>query len=760
MQHSELNPKLRRMGLRIIAAVTAAVCIAHFFAESARSDKIFVMPDITSAEINSNRYTQAERGIRVPNALTTDGFEKKLENEVLELWFRHATAGIRVVDKRSGYVWGTLAEDADSDLNDRWNTMAQSLVTLEYFDEGRNQNNLSLTDDGVFAEYDWQSDMMRCQVESFDAGIKFAFTVALEEDSLIFSLERDSISETGANKVKSLYFAPFLGCASEDKIDGYLLVPDGPGALIRFAPETRYVKPYEARVYGLDTSIESDVQSGDLRTTRTNDYMTDAQQVAVPLYGIVHGAGQNSFMGVAESGAEYASVLAYPAGVLTSYNWAAIRFDYRTLYTEPTSQDGSGIEKVQEAANEVSPRLRLTFFHGKEADYSGMAVAYRERLEQSGVFGGERIDAQIPLHLNVIGADVKKGLIFKGLSVLTTAGQAEQIVNDLRSDGVTNLTLTFEGWRKGGLNGGSYNGTAFERRLGGRSAFLSLRDAVTEQGGRFYLRLDPVTANEDQISLLQAPAVSLSGQQQKHVRLNNRILYNETYLLKPSLTETLVRRCLTRSDGFNFAFDKLGNSLYADYTRSKNVTRAEVLEALAGLWDSESDTVALSMPNQYLWGQTAEIYDFPVTNSQYTYETDTVPFLPIVLKGHIDYYAPYANQGFYSAYSILKMIEYGAYPSFIVSYAENMALYNTPLEDYFSLCFEDWRGMIGNVYRQVEEALSAVEGARIQRHTVLRSGIVQITYDNNVQIIINYTNTDYTDENLTVGAQGIAVRKL
>lgn len=759
MQHAKARSWARRAGGILVVAALTFACAAQPSAEVGRGSKPFLPPDTTTAEIGSNRHTHAESGETVANVLTTEGFQKKLENNALEIWFRDATAGIRVVDKRSGYVWGTLADDRDSELNDRWNTMAQSLVTLEYFDDSRNQKTLSLTDDSVFPEYAWQGNVLRCRVESLEDGIAFAFTMTLEEDSLVFALDKGSLKETGPNKVKSLYFAPFLGCALSDTVNGYLLVPDGPGALIRFAAETRYVKPYEARIYGPDTSVDTLVQSGDLKTTRTNDYMTEAQQATMPVYGIVHGAGQNALMGAAESGAEYAAVLAYPAGVLTPYHWATIRFDYRTLYTEPTSQDGSGIEKIQQEANPVSPRLRLTFFHGEEADYSGMAVAYRERLEHSGALGSERVDAQIPLQLNVVGADVKKGFLFKNLSVLTTAGEAEEMVDALRADGITNLTLTFDGWRKGGLHGGAYDGTAFEGRLGGRTAFLSLRDKVTQQGGRFYLKLDPVTANKDQISLLQAPAVSLSGQQQKRTRLNSRILYNESYLLKPSLTTALVERCFQRLDGFQFAFDKLGSQLYADYTRSKTITRTQALEALTGLWEPGSQTVALAMPNQYLWSRAAELYDIPVTNSQYTYETDTVPFLPIVLKGHIDYYAPHANQGFYSTYSVLKMIEYGAYPSFIVSHAANLALHNTPVEDYFSIHFGDWRATIGQVYRQVNDALSAVEGARIQRHTVLRAGIVRVDYDNGVQIVLNYTGTAYTDGALTVAAQSAAVRR-
>ncbi len=760
MRRSEKRPWCKRVALSLTAAGLLVALIAQSAAGAARKDKTFVMPDITSAEIASTRYTRAERGLAVPNRLTTEGFEKKLENGQLEVWFRAATAGVRVVDKRSGYVWGTLAADTDDDLNEVWNTMAQSLLTLEYFDESRNEKNLSLTDDDVLAEYDWQSDRLRCRVESFSTGLSFAFTMALEQDSLVFAVEDGSLSETGDCKVKSVYFAPFLGCARGDSLDGYLLIPDGPGALIRFAPETQYVKPYEAKVYGLDTGTDTYVQSGDLRTTRTNDYMTDAQQATVPLYGIVHGAGKNALLGVAEQGAEYAAVLAYPAGVLTPYNWATVRFDYRTLYTEPTSQDGSGIERVQETANAVSPRLRLTFFHGDEADYSGMAVAYRQRLEAQGALGSERVDAQIPLQLNVVGADVKQGLIFKGLSVLTTANQARQIVDDLRADGVHNLTLTYDGWRKGGLHGSAYNTVAFERRLGGKSAFLSLQKAVTQQGGRFYLRLDPVTATEDQISLLQAPAVSMSGQQQKRTRLNNQILYNETYFIKPSLTAAVVQRCFAKLPEFSFAFDKLGSCLYADYTRNRTVDRTQALQNVTALFGDDNPRAALAMPNAYLWGQAAEIYDFPLSNSQYTYETDTVPFLPILLKGHVDFYAPYANQGFYSVYGVLKMIEYGAYPSFIVSYASNLALNRTPVEDYFSIHFGDWRATIGQVYKQVDEALSAVEGAHITRHTAPQTGVAQITYDNGVQITVNYTNAAYTDGETTVAAQSASVRRV
>ena len=63
------------------------------------------------------------------------GFEKKCENDYLEIWFKEDIASIRVVDKRSGYVWGSLEEDTHEDLNDSLAAMANSICTIEYYDE-------------------------------------------------------------------------------------------------------------------------------------------------------------------------------------------------------------------------------------------------------------------------------------------------------------------------------------------------------------------------------------------------------------------------------------------------------------------------------------------------------------------------------------------------------------------------------------------------------------------------------------------------
>ena len=96
----------------------------------------YEISDTSSVEIASNRHTQPDINAEISNNLSTlSGFEKKCENEYLEIWFKEDIASIRVVDKRSGYVWGSLEKDSHEDLNDSLAAMANAICTVEYYDE-------------------------------------------------------------------------------------------------------------------------------------------------------------------------------------------------------------------------------------------------------------------------------------------------------------------------------------------------------------------------------------------------------------------------------------------------------------------------------------------------------------------------------------------------------------------------------------------------------------------------------------------------
>lgn len=170
---------------------------------------------------------------------------------------------------------------------------------------------------------------------------------------------QNTVKELKNNKLQSVWILPFLGTVKEDTTPGYMFVPDGSGALIRYNKKGTYTSVYDERVYGKDASVDGLSEAGDLIAKRNNDYMIDTPKATIPVYGVVHGANQNAYMAVIEEGAEYSSVYASPAGMVTDYNWVSSRFDYRQAYSYPVNKSGKTIMTTQDEAEAYNGRVTL-----------------------------------------------------------------------------------------------------------------------------------------------------------------------------------------------------------------------------------------------------------------------------------------------------------------------------------------------------------------------------------------------------------------
>ena len=721
----------------------------------------FVVPDSSALDVTSCRYTQAEEDDRKAENRLSDltGFEKKLESQGLAVYYSEETKGIRILNKETGYVWGGLPQAKPEDMNETWSAMANSILTIDYLNVNCQSNRASLGSSGTEAVFTWGEQEASCDVTFGAAGISLSFTMELSEDSLTIEVQRDSLRETGEFKLQSVWILPFLGTVREDETPGYILIPDGSGALIRYNKAGTYTSVYDERIYGKDVSVDELSVAGDLVAKRNNDYLTDTPGITMPVYGAVHGVDQNAYLAVVEEGAEHASVYASPAGMITAYNWGGARFDYRQAYSYPVNQSGKTIMTTQEEPLDFDSRITFYFMEQEEANYSAMAVRYRELLEESGALSGtERVDTQMPLYLHVMAGTVREGILFNGYNRLTTTEEAAGIVEDLKEGGITNLSVSYEGWQKGGIGGGKYGSAKADTGLGGESGLADLQTAVSENGGRFYLYVDPVSFNEDQARTASTAALSISRSYSAYTRSNLSLMYPTEYYAHPvRAAETLGELSEKYAD---YALDvaNLGNMIYGDYSRNDPVTRLQSQELFLQALEEVNTELLLETPNQYLWNQAGEYTNIPLKNSQYLFETDSVPFLQIVLKGSVDYYASYANQGFYNQTNRLKMVEYGAYPSFIVMAADNEMLIDTPLEDYFSLNYGDWSEVIREVCDYVGGALQEVEGSRIQAHEMLDTGVARVTYDNGKTIYVNYLNQEYvTEQGLVIPASDYLV---
>lgn len=720
--------------------------------------------DTTQYEVQTNRHTQYVEPQKAENLLSTEGFEEKANNGIISLWYHEDTEALRIVDLRSGYIWGCIDDKEEYGLNKKWANRASSMLYITYFNLKGKEESCALSENTFKPTYNWNKDGFTCKVSAKKLGISFAFSVKIEDDKLIFEMKDKSIKETGKSKLAQISFMSFMGSVYEDTIPGYIMVPDGSGALIRFQKTKAYQSGYSRKVYGRDMAIDKDTVASNLNGNRTDDYATEEKQLYLPLWGMVHGENQNGYLATIDSGELHAVINAIPAGAVNQtvrFTRAYTDFVYRSEYNKRVS-NSKVIAVPQEKLNEMNPILTFTFLAGEEANYSGMAKVYREKLLKEGVLtaSNSKTEGDIPMLVHTVGSEVKTGFLSNGLETLTTAEQAENILETLQKKGINKVSMILSGWNKGGYHGASYGDFRFEKRVGSKEELQQLQNRLEKQGGNFALVLNPVTANEDQININQDTALDATLDTMLETIPNKSLMYPTTYYIRHSLMKKTLEKSFEELRGFDLMLENIGKYLCSDYTVRDEVTRGEADKEIVTTLGKASQGLLLDGANFHLLKYAKALMDIPVSNSQYIYETDSVPFLQMVLRGSKEYYAPYANQGFYSNASMLKMIEYGAYPSFIVTGADNFSLNETPLENYFSLNYVDWEEKMEEVYEQVNGALKYVQGASMTLHNTEAEGVYCVSYDNGIKLYVNYNNEDFVTENgMSVPAGSYAVEE-
>jgi hypothetical protein len=171
------------------------------------------------------------------------------------------------------------------------------------------------------------------------------------------------------------------------------------------------------------------------------------------------------------------------------------------------------------------------------------------------------------------------------------------------------------------------------------------------------------------------------------------------------------------------------------------VSLGQSIELFQALLSDVTIKTALYDAYAYLWGHMDAYFDMPMYSSQYLTFSDTVPFIPIILKGSVDLYGSNANFYDYARDQLLRSIDYGVNLSFVVTQASSKQLQDTALRHIYTSRFEDMKPAIVTYYAFVNGALSFVQGQTIESRVVLQDGVVKIVYEDNTTIYVNYLHT-------------------
>jgi hypothetical protein len=137
-----------------------------------------------------------------------------------------------------------------------------------------------------------------------------------------------------------------------------------------------------------------------------------------------------------------------------------------------------------------------------------------------------------------------------------------------------------------------------------------------------------------------------------------------------------------------------------------------------------------------------------------------VPFLQIVLSGYIPAYSPALNFSSNIADDLLRLVDFGVYPSYFLSYDVTAKILNTQSNWIYTSSYAQWGDEIERTYQWLNDLLGPVEGQAIIARRAIVKGVMATTYANGKQIIVNYTDKPFSAGVISVGAKDAVIREV
>ena len=577
------------------------------------------------------------------------------------------------------------------------------------------------------------------------------------------------LQESEDGPLVAIDLLPFLGAVPyQADSQAYFVVPDGPGALVRVGGEQpSYRRQFSATSYGPNTY--SFAQPPERRTP-------------LAAFGVVHPDEGAGVLAVATLGAADTSIEAAIAPGPTSLSRVNFRLAYRRLSPFPRRK-GDFAEYFPEHRARGDRSVRYFFGAGEDADWVGMAQRLRRHLTE---------DRQVPrltgetaiasLRLRLVSGTTKPRLLGRRFVMVTTFGEAAEILAAFHGAGVTSVDLSLVGWGAGGYEGSLPKRWPPASKLGGPDGLRDLARDVHASGGRLYLEDDytlaflrnggffPLTDALIQPNLLPVTDLVASklvftfgsghelGARVPAELRTGRFLLNPLYAMERYVRRDVPRLAQLGVDGLELRW--AGELLLQSSGERWHLERGDYVQAwvqMLGMISGEMGAVAAQGGNDYVLGVADTITQFPLRGTNFLFANETVPFYPIATHGLVRLYGQASNLDSDPERDRLRRLEYGMLPVYELTYLNPILLARSTYPELHSSLFTDWLEPAAAEYDVALRQLGHTVGQFIVGHRELAPQVFETSYEDGTRVVVNYGNQAYEGEGVRVDALGHAV---
>ncbi len=689
-------------------------------------------------------------------------YEKALENDTVILYADMKFGHIAFQNKSTGKIWYSVPRDFLTDTKTFGDKRSDvfSEVVVEYLNvstESNTENAISINSqsDCVYNQSSGM-DVIDVKVKKNSLRVEYTFPTIGTVIPIEYTLCEDGFQvDILLNKIEcdddtilvSISVLPSLGAGSEADT-GYMVVPDGSGAIVDFNNQTFTKSTYKKTVYGDELNIEKDIEK------------VNSQVVNMPVFGIKN--GNEALFAIVTNGDGMSTLNVQNGHAEMGFNRIWMQADMSVLSNvilyEDDWQNRAKLTKASRVPSKLKRySVKYKMLEGEDADYVGMAKTYREYLiEEKGM---ERVEIDNSLALTLYGAADKEayafGIPYTSITPLTTFKQAESFIKKLKKNGIDNITVKYDGWS----NSGIFNLKIPKNMkalgiLGGNSDLKDFQEYCESNNINLYLDVDFTRYRKSGNGYSKgkdAIQTAFGNPSVQNVFLRSvyspNTSFGEYRLLGLENVTEAATKLLKKSKGIDgISFNTLGQYYYSDLSESNGIYRSEtvgIYEDILKSYKNADKNLVFYNANAYTFAYADSIFSVPTASSQNKIFDRDIPFYQLVLRGYVNISTPNISSQIDKRYLLLKAAETGSNIAFD-GMAEDASVISATAYDYlYSTTFDLWSDIAIELYKEIAPLLEKLGDSTIKAHYTIGDA-AKTVFENGVIVYVNYGDSEAT----------------
>lgn len=589
-----------------------------------------------------------------------------------------------------------------------------------------------------------------------DINVKLVVHYVLEDDNLYVYADTSEIEEKDTNAVDGriltkILLCPQFGAVSATDIDGnptegYMIVPDGSGAVINYNNGKTNYSSYSHQVYGRDyTTVPSNAPHVN-------------EQAYLPVLATV--SGKSGIIAVATDGDANVTAKAQVSGQnKQAYNSCYFEFETRgsdSFYM--SGGDRSNEITVFEKNGDIKgKRFGIKYFpldKDEDINYADCAEVYRNYLIETKGLTSKVTDDKTNFYVDLFGGVMKtKSIVGVPVSLkteITGFSQASEIIDKLKNNGIENIVANYNDWTNESIKNEVSTEVEPSGTLGGDDEFF---DFINNSGAEVYPSMNNFKMDSGRLGYMTLTSTA--------IRISNAYSRQSSYSPAFGVAEKGVSPALIAPNVYNKIFDEMTESykdnglktigfgdysakLVSDHSKKDPYSREKTMETIIAGYEKASKEVGSILAdsaNAYIIPYASHITNVPVYSSGYNVTDLDIPFYQMVIHGYVPYSTKPINASSSSDETFLLALASGSAIHYDMTYEEAAELKDTEYDDLYYSNYEGWLESASKQYKISNEVLSSVAGMTISKYEVSDDkNIITTTYtkdSENVVIVID-----------------------